>query len=297
MGFADFGRDNHKFHSYVDFMSWDGPVITLKLNTDDPIELGEFVGAFTALASQYDRFIRTEKPDADPEATLFVKEVRAGCIEAQLFPMLAGMASTAMVAIENANTIAAFVENYGKLLGVYLPKGGKNPDATVAQLKDFTDQVTAIANAPGGSSLEVAAIDIKDGEKHTKAAFKFDTTQAREIREHAETHRAQLEATNNATHSRVLMQFRRSDADSAKVGKRSGEMVRINSISNKKLPLIYASDLAERQIKHHIAEDSDNVFKKGFVVDVNVERRGDKPLAYGVMHLHQVIDLDDEDDS
>lgn len=275
-------------------MAWNGPIIRLKLDTSDPIELGEFVGAFTALAAEYDRYVRQTKPDADPNATMFVKEVRAGCIEAELFPMLAGLASTAMVALENANTIAAFVQHYGNALGVYLPAGGKSGDATVTQLKDFTDQVAAIANSPN-SSIEVAAIEIRDGEKETKAAFKFDTSQARQIRDHVDDHRRVLEATTNATHSRVLMVFRRSDADGAKVGKRSGELVRIDAISPNKLPLIYASDLAERQIKHEITEAADNVFKKGFIVDVNVERRGERIIAYRVMHLYQVIDLDDED--
>jgi hypothetical protein len=197
--------------------------------------------------------------------------------------------------MENANTIGAFVDRYGALLGAYLPKGGKAPDATVSQLRDFGDQVAAIANSPN-SSLEVAALEIKDGKKSVKAAFKFDTTQARDIREHVEEHLKQLEERSNATHQRVLMVFRRSDADGAKPGKRSGELVRIDEISSRKLPLIYASDLAERQIKHEIAEAEDNVYKKGFVVDVNVELRAERAVAYRVMHLHQVIDLPDEDD-
>ena len=68
------------------------PYIRLKLDTESPIELGEFVGAFTALASRYDRFVRTEKPDADPEASLFVKQIRQGCIEAELIPWITGAA-------------------------------------------------------------------------------------------------------------------------------------------------------------------------------------------------------------
>jgi len=57
--------------------------------------------------------------------------------------------------------------------------------------------------------------------------------------------------------------------------------------------LIYASELAERQIKREITEADDNVFRKGFVVDVNVEFRGEMPIAYSVTNLHQVIDLPD----
>jgi predicted nucleic acid-binding Zn ribbon protein len=63
------------------------------------------------------------------------------------------------------------------------------------------------------------------------------------------------------------------------------------------LPLIYASDLAEQRIKHEISEADDNVFRKGFIVDVNVETRGGRPVAYRIANLHQVIELPDDDES
>jgi len=91
------------------------------------------------------------------------------------------------------------------------------------------------------------------------------------------------------------MTFTRSDIRMSASGKRSGELVRISAISERSLPLVYASKIAEQEIKHEISEAEDNVYKKGFVVDVNVELRGDKPLAYRITNLHQVIDLPDED--
>ena len=65
----------------------------------------------------------------------------------------------------------------------------------------------------------------------------------------------------------------------------------IEKISEKEFPLIYASSLAEQKIKHEIRDADENVFKKGFVVDVNVELRAGRPVAYRVTNLHQVIDL------
>ena len=34
------------------------PFIRLKLNTHDPIEMGQFVSAFTSIAAEYDRFAK-----------------------------------------------------------------------------------------------------------------------------------------------------------------------------------------------------------------------------------------------
>jgi hypothetical protein len=54
--------------------------IVLKIKTERPIELGDFVSAFTSVASQYDKFIREHHPDLTPEARIFVSEVRRGSI-------------------------------------------------------------------------------------------------------------------------------------------------------------------------------------------------------------------------
>lgn len=281
--------------TYAVAMEQGQPFIRLKLDTEQPIELGEFVGAFTAIAAEYDRYIKKEKPDADPSATLFIHEVRAGCIEADLIPWIAGAAAAGIGFLAAANTIHEFVERYGSSLGFYRKKGARSPDATVAQLRDFHDQVAAIAGAPN-SALRVAAMEVVNGKEKTRIAFQFDTAEARAIRDHVDEHRSDLEKRSNADHPRVLMRFTRCDISKAKIGKPSGERVRIEAVGGvKSLPLIYASSLAEDRIKHEISEAEENVFKKGFVVDVNVEMSGDRPVAYRVTEVHQVIDLPEDD--
>jgi hypothetical protein len=70
--------------------------------------------------------------------------------------------------------------------------------------------------------------------------------------------------------------------------------VRIEEISPRSLALVYGSELSEERIKHEIREADDNVYKKGFVVDVNVRSTGGRPVAYSVTNVHQVVDLDDD---
>lgn len=290
--------DNFEARTYGAAMETGQPFIRLKLDIDQPIELGEFVGAFTALASEYDRYVRASQPGERPDASLFVKEVRAGCIEADLIRwgigglMAAGAAAVAFTS--GYNSIDEFVERLGARLRRYKEPGGRLPDATKTELNNFLDQVGAVASTPN-SSLSIAAMETVNGEQRTRVVFKFDTAEAREIQQRVEEHKLELDHTSRADRERVLMTFTRSDKRDARVGKRSGELVEIEAISAKPLPLIYASDLAEQQIKHEITTD-DSVYKKGFWVDVNVERRGGKPVAYAVTNLHQVIDLPDDDD-
>ena len=87
-----------------------------------------------------------------------------------------------------------------------------------------------------------------------------------------------LEKTQHADHTRVLMRFTRSDIGDVTVGKPSGERVKIEEISDRALPLVYGSELAEERIKHEIREADENVYKKGFMVDVNVKSTGGRPL-------------------
>lgn len=145
---------------------------------------------------------------------------------------------------------------------------------------------------PHGTSKIEAAI-FEDKRKKIVAGIKFDTAEARVATREIEHHVLELEHKTASDHERVLMVFVQSNIKDAELGKRSGERVIIESILDRDLPVIYASDLAEQRSKHEIREADENVFKRGFVVDVNVELRNSKPVAYRVTHCHQVIDLPD----
>jgi hypothetical protein len=289
MSGVDMTSDNIRGRTYAQAMERGLPFIRLKLNTHDPIEMGEFVSAFTSIAAEYDRFAKLNLNQPD-DAAVYVQDVRDGCIEAQIIVWAAGVVAFAAA----ANTLAEFVERYGGRLSHYLKPGGRIEDATKSELKHFSEQVAAIASAPNGT-LEVAAIEIDNGQEKVRAAFKFNTSEAREIERQVDDHRRELDRSGGTSYERALMVFTRSDVRTTALGKRSGELVRIASISERSLPLIYASNLAEQEIKHEIAEAEDNVYKKGFVVDVNVEENATgRPLAYRVTNLHQVIDLPDD---
>lgn len=293
MGVAVGSTDSDIGHqrTYAEAMDLGQPFIRLKLDVHEPIALADFVGVFTAMGAEYDRYAKAAQPDGASAATLYVKHVRDGCIEADLVPVLTGPAL--LVGLGHANTVFNFVKNYGGRISEYLKKGGKAEDATKGELKHFSEQVSVIANAPG-SSLRIAAMQVEKGEEKTTVTFQFDTGQAQQIQESVEVHKLELDHQARADKSRVLMVFTRSDVRSSALGKRSGEQVVIEDLSPSPRPLIYASDLAEQQIKHEITEAEDNVYKKGFVVDVNVQTRRGKPIAYSVTNIHQVIDLPDD---
>jgi len=264
----------------------------MTLDVPTAIELGDFVSAFTALASEFDRYAREESREGGPAASLYVSEVRQGSIQAILIPMLPLLPQIANT-MSQVLAVEDFVGRYGRRLLGLSQRQRPPEDVSKAMLEDFGEQVAAIANNPG-STLELAAIEIENGDHKVRSAFKFDTTQSRTIEETVAVAKRELEHRERADHERVLMVFTRSDVGMAQVGKSTGERVKVEAISDRPLPLIYASAMAEERIKYEITEAAENVYKKGFVVDVNLESRGGKPAAYRVTAVHQVIDLDED---
>jgi hypothetical protein len=190
--------------------------------------------------------------------------------------------------------VEQFVKLYGGRILSYI-NGNRVPEATKSDLKDLLGTVRAIANDPDGKSA-IEAVDYEsDGEK-TRASIIFQTIEAKQAVDEIESHKLALEHQSDADYQRVLMTFRQSNVKDVSLGKRTGERVMVEDISSKELALVYASDLAEQQIKHEIREADENVFKRGFIVDVNVQMKGGKPAAYRVTNLHQVIDLPDDDE-
>lgn len=274
-------------------MQGGAPHIIVHIDTESPIEIGDFVGVFTSVASQYQKFIRANYPELSDDADIYVREVRPGSIEADLIPWALATLAPLVSTMENILIVDTFVRTYGDRLRAYLSPGGRDPQATSGDLKDFYRQVAAIAKDRNGS-VAIESATYEDGRKQVRAAIKFNTTEARKAIEQIEAHQRELEYRANVIHERVLMVFRQSNIKDVEVGKRSGERVVIEAISKKELALIYASELAEKRIKHEIREADDNVYKKGFIVDVSVEMHDNRPVAYRVTNIHQVVDLPDD---
>jgi hypothetical protein len=284
--------DNQERYTYAQAMAQGEPLITLILDTREPMQIGAFVGVFASLASEYERYIKRAHPDLSSEAELYVREVRPGSVVVDMLPWLS-YAAPFIAEMDKALIVEQFVRVWGTrfraLLGVAT---GADMPQTRPELKDWADAVSAIARDPDASArLEAATFE--DGKKKLRAAFMFNTSEAKQALKTIESRQRQLEKTDHADYSRVLMRFTRSDVGDVNVGRPSGERVIVDEISDKPLALIYASELAEERIKHEIREADENVFKKGFVVDVNMRSVGGRPVAYAVKHVHQVIDLPD----
>ena len=283
--------------TYEQAMSDSEAILTLRIDTKDPIELDSFVGAFTSLATEYRREMRAQFPDVDSDARIFVKEIRKGSYIADLIPYVAPVAPF-ISGMDHALIVERFVKVWGRRITALATGALGEWSPLKSELATFANAIQAVANDPSGkSTLESATFE--DEKRQIRSTFTFSTSDARAAQETIDglyrEAEAEAEASDDADHERVLMVFTRTDVMDAALGKRSGERVVISQISPKPLAIMYASPLAEKKIKYEIREPDENVYKKGFVVDVKVVFVRDRPSVYAIMALHRVIDLPGDD--
>lgn len=288
--------------SYNEAMGEDGAHIRLKLDTDEPVALSDFVAEFVGIANQFEKFVSREFPNMKADSEIYIKEVRNGCIEADLVTLIVGggvtasaVAAWAIDAMDKVQIFSKFVESLKKRVSPYFRKGGRTEDATKGDLNDWLKTTQAIANDPNGSvSLEAAMFE--DGDRKVRAAFKFSSGEAREAERQINEHKKELEAESDADYKRVMMRFVRPSIEKVSSHKRTGERALIEAIHSKPLAVMYASDMARERIQHELKESDVNTFNLLFDVDVNVEMSRGKPTVFRIVDVHDVTDAPDEED-
>lgn len=272
--------------SYSRAMSETDAYLSIKLDLGEPIEIGDFAALFSGMGGQFEDYLKANHPDAAGSVRMYVREVRRGSVIADLFaqiPDLIGVMDSALI-------VTGFAALFNKRFRTWI-SGGHVEGAKKSTLRDADDTIRAVANANKGKAV-LTSYKHENGLWKETIEAEFTVPEARAAAKTIEEQKEALDKISSADHQRVLMTFKRSDIGPASVGIRSGERVIIEDISDADLPLIYASDLTERQIKDQMRNTEENIYHKGFSVDVNVQTRNGKPIAYSVTNLHQIIDID-----
>jgi hypothetical protein len=286
--------------TYKEAMGEDGAHVRLKLDTEQPIALDSFVGSFVGIGNQFEKFVAREHPGIKMDGEFFVKEVRAGCVEADLIavvgPVLVGTALPGIIdAIDKAQILQKFVQDLSSRIGKYFTPGGRDERASRSDLSDYHKTIGAIVGDPNASA-RIESAEYVDDQRKISSIFRFTAENARSAQKQIADHRAEMDGTTASDHSRVLLQFVRPSVETGKPGRKSGERGIIAKIHHRALPIVYASDMAEQRIRSEFLEEG-NVFKRLFDVDVNVELNSSgKPKAFRIVHVHAVVDDVDEDD-
>lgn len=278
--------------SYSQIMGEQAGHLTLKLDTAEPIELGDFVGAFTSIANEFERHVLDTYPGVKADPRIYIREIRSGCVEADMITGVTAAAGIVITHLDQILILEDFVKRWGRrmtaLITNKVPAGELE---TTAQLNDFYRATEAIASDPVAVHRLAAVAFEKDGPQ-VRVAFQFSAVEARTAQQNIDDRKKLLTRPESVPHRRVLMRYTRTDVHDAAINKRSGERVVIATISDRDLPIIYASEMVEQEIRGYIRESDENAYKRGFVVDAMVQMNGENAIAYAITALHSVIDVD-----
>lgn len=163
--------------TYADLMTEEASFVELRINLAEPADLADLVGAFSAVANQFELFIRREHPNLKGDARLFVKDIRQGSIVVELIPVILPL-------IENMDRVLivdGFVRRFGGLLHSYA-EGNKKEDISKGEIKDLMDAVTLIAKDPNATSA-ISSVEYHKTKATTRINIQFDTEGARKAKE------------------------------------------------------------------------------------------------------------------
>lgn len=136
------------FVTYTRAMSETQAILRLRIQTEDPVEIDAFVGAFTSLAEEYRRDIKENYPDVDPDARIFVKEVRKKCIEADLIPYIVA-AAPFVAQMDQVIIVEQFVRTWGKRITALVSGNLGEWSPKKSELKTLVDATEAsVASTP-----------------------------------------------------------------------------------------------------------------------------------------------------
>lgn len=276
---------------YRGVMEAAGAYLELRIDVREPIELSHFVRMFASLGEQYERYMLQIGRIDTSTAKIYIKRIREGSIIAELVPVV-----YPIIADMDAVLI---VREFGRMIRSrlipYFEPGGRAEGANKTEIRDLMNGVVAIANDPDGKAT-LTSVSLReksrDGEER-ELIMQFDSRQAKQAVKELEAHYEQLSQPASEKHENVLMTFFQSNKKIPDGEQRSGEQVIVESIDRKPRPVIYVSDLAKHRIKSAVIHGDDNIYKKGFYVDVEVDRYRGKVAAYKVIVIREIIDLPD----
>lgn len=259
-----------------------GPAATLTLQIEHtgPIELSELAESLEALALQHGRHATAMGAEINgDQVRLYIREIRSGSIIVDLvaltmnYPMFGAMGAT--------NTIVSFAKNLRMLVGYFLGQQKEPPTGTKPEdARDLARLVGPVARDAGANLSIVARENAVVVVNQT-----ITSNEANAIQNRAKNYAAAQEQPISGVHSgRLFYWFQARDAG----GKGVGDRGVIESISNRPVKTRFVSDENKREML------GEALFRRAYVVDVEVQTRQGQPTLYTILRLLESLDRDEE---
>lgn len=282
--------------------------IEIHFDVHQPIELVELTLAFQGLGRDYKKFlnekIRAGGAKVSPDdVKLYITKIESNCILAELAGASTVM-GTYFTLLDYQNIFIEYVKNFKVITDYFRGLSHKDDlsdveiETTKAHAQAISDLTGVVANSGGKFALRArAGSETPEGGK-VFMEVELTSDEAAETKRGALMAQKALDYRADADFKNVLMYFQRTSTDDAKAGGKTDDKAVIASISDKALPVHFASELDQERINDIKSDPHQNPFKAAYRVDVNVEKdRKEIARFYRVIHLHEIIPEDDDDDA
>lgn len=246
------------------------------------IELSDFTTTLDSIANLYASFVKKNGGSDDmAKSRLYVEKIKEGSIDIVLCERIAACLIPFM---ENVNTILEFASYIKKIVEYFCHSKGEKPELTVDKCNDIDGMFAINANDAKGKT-SISAININNPSfSFTNCTFNFHDSNSAQNQIRQERTALMEEAPEKQKFERQLMVIYQVRGDKSKD---KGNKAVIESISTKKLALLFDSD----ELKQSILFSDENPMKKGYFVDGEIFYSNDKAAAYKITALHDIIDL------
>lgn len=281
--------------------------LRIHVGVTKPVHLKEFALAFMGVQHEFNRVLGRSAyhHDAeDVETDLYLTKIEEGSIVAEL--AIATVIVGQHIPVDFALVIGAdFIQHIKDVIDWCAEKGRKK-DADISSdevpyTKNTLENIQSIcqlAAQNGEGQLGIKSIEYKAEEKkvHLDIGFLGDTLSDAVVG--AKRAGLAIEQKSENDFKRVALAFQRGALDKPSSSGNSDFRGVIQSLWSKDLKVYIISEMDKQRIESHFRHDSINPFLSSYIVDVNVQLNPKgNPVAYRVMHLHDIIPHEEDDNS
>lgn len=255
----------------------DDLLLEVTLKNQSPIELNDLGRALNSLADEFNRF--SNRHQVNSNAKLFVKEVRKGSIVIDLISSVPVLLPIA----EQFNTVFEFGSFIKNAFDYLLDRTNDRPEGDSKTFENIANIVNPIAGNKG-SQINISVSNTGNGDIYVQIPATEEESQR--IKTKAGFEKEKLQLPNVDLKERVTMYIYQARNE---IKSKSGDKGIIESISKQPKKIIFGNE----GIKREIMNSDENVFHYAYVVDVVVETKEEKPIAYKIMNYHEKFQLDE----
>ena len=250
--------------------------LIVKIENNQPIDLFDLNETLLSFAKMYKRYIAEDSETATQEYKLSVRNVRHGSMIFDLVPH-AETLSLIPVMVKHAEELIGFGEKVVSLIDFFRGKGNKPHGLTVQDAHDISQLATVSANNNGTATC----IQIEHVTFNTTVIL--DSTDANAMQNRARNFIASHQVPIKGLHEQVVMHWGTADRHATS----SKDRAIIETFSKKPIKIIFANEEAKRAMM------GEALFRKAYIVDVEIHTVNDEPKLYKVIKVTGTINLDE----